>query len=126
MGFLTLRFQGWIAALSGTLLFSISSLADAVVSECSEAALRAALAGGGTVTFACDGTIVLTSTLGIASNTTLDANGHEVTISGGHSVPLLNVGPGVSLTLENLILANGFAAGPGGGPGADGAEGNGG
>ena len=34
-----------------------------VVTNCTEAALRAAMAGGGTVTFACDGTITLASTI---------------------------------------------------------------
>ena len=36
------------------------SFASGVVTNCTDADLRAALQGGGTVTFACDGTIVLT------------------------------------------------------------------
>jgi hypothetical protein len=42
---------------------------EGIVAECTEAALRAALAGGGSVTFACDGVITLTNTLVISTNT---------------------------------------------------------
>ena len=37
--------------------------AEGVVSSCDEASLRAVLTSGGTVTFACAGTIVLTNTV---------------------------------------------------------------
>jgi pectate lyase len=40
------------------------------------------LSGGGTVTFSCSGTITLTSTITIASDTTIDGSGQAVTISG--------------------------------------------
>jgi hypothetical protein len=71
-----------------------------VVTSCDEGALRAALKEGGTVTFACDGIITLTAPLIIQSHTitnsdneivvrrqtTIDAAGHDVTISGGGTV----------------------------------------
>ena len=77
-----------------------------VVTNATEAALNAALVGGGTVTFACDGTITLTSTKIIGTNTVLDATGHRITISGGSSVQLFSVTNG-NLTMFNLTLANG-------------------
>ena len=46
-----------------------------IVRSCTEAALRAAMAGGGTVSFACDGTIPLASTVMVATDTVLDALG---------------------------------------------------
>jgi hypothetical protein len=86
---------------------SITALAGGVVSTCDEASLRAALAGGGTVTFACDGTITLANTLAITNGTVIDASGHGITISGGNAVRLLTVDPGVNLSLIQLTLANG-------------------
>jgi hypothetical protein len=63
--------------------------ASGVVTEPTEAKLRAALTGGGTVTFACDGVIPLASTLVIANDTSLDAVGRSVTLSGSNAVRVL-------------------------------------
>jgi hypothetical protein len=82
-----------------------------VVTNCTEAALRAAIAGGGTVTFACDGTITLTNTITIATDTWLDGSGHRVTISGGNAVRVFEVPANATLTLVNLTIANGAAYG---------------
>ena len=57
--------------------------AGGVVTDCTEAALRTAMIGGGLVTFTCDGTITLTNTLTVSEDTVLDATGRQVTISGG-------------------------------------------
>jgi hypothetical protein len=81
--------------------------AGGVVMNCTEANLRSALLGGGTVTFACDGTVTLTSTLTVYQNTVLDGSGHNVVLSGGSEVRIFNVNLGVQLTLVNLVLANG-------------------
>ena len=51
--------------------------AGGVVSVCDEAHLRAALAGGGTVTFSCSGTITLTATIRILADTTIDGTGQS-------------------------------------------------
>src|ERR1039457_3877799 len=95
--------------------------AGGTVTSCTEASLRAAMAGGGTVTFACDGTITLTNTLSTAVNTLLDGSGHQITISGNHAVPLFYVGTDVTLTLSNLTIADGYSVGAfatsGAGPG---------
>ena len=89
--------------------------AAGVVSTCDEASLTTALAGGGTVTFSCSGTITLTSTKTIASNTTLDGAGQSVTISGNNAVRVFIVNPGVTFNLNNITVANGRVAGNGGG-----------
>ena len=60
--------------------------AGGVVSVCDEAHLLAALAGGGTVTFTCSGTITLTAEITIAADTTIDGSGQTVTISGNNAV----------------------------------------
>lgn len=85
--------------------------AAGTVTDCSETNLRAAIAGGGTVTFACDGTIVLSNSISIDTKTVLDASGHRVTISGNNAVQVFKVGSDGDLTLSNLVIANGRVAG---------------
>jgi hypothetical protein len=86
--------------LSLTLYFALVLPAlTATVSTCDEAGLRAALSGGGTVTFACDGVIALSNTITIANETILDGTGHSITISGGGAVRVFQVSTGVSFTL---------------------------
>jgi hypothetical protein len=83
-----------------------------VVSECTEAALRGAMARGGMVSFGCDGTIVLSNAIVVSSNTVLDGTGHEVAIAG--SGPLgapassqgFYVSSNVTFTAINLTLTN--------------------
>ncbi len=87
---------------------------SSVVTECTEAALRAAMSGGGTVTFACDGTITLASTIMTTTNTVLDAAHHQIAISGGNAVRLFYVSPGVAFCLANLTITNGSASDGGG------------
>ncbi|TAL05013.1 MAG: hypothetical protein EPO07_04340, partial [Verrucomicrobia bacterium] len=91
-----------------------NSVGGGVVSTATESALNSALSGGGTVTFAVDGTITLTSEKNIAADTVLDATGHTVTISGGNSVRMFSVADSTSLTLVHLTLANGRTSTNGG------------
>src|SRR5262249_16970913 len=83
--------------------------------SCTEAALDACLPGGGsfdgTVTFNCGGaaTITVTSTKTISADTTIDG-GSVITISGGGTVEVFVVKSGVTLTGENLTIANGTPA----------------
>lgn len=79
------------------------------MTSCTEANLRAAMAGGGTVTFACDGTILLSNTIGTSVNTVLDGSGHLVTISGGNAVRVFYAGTNAALTLMNLTVSSGRA-----------------
>ena len=78
-----------------------------VVANGTEADLRAAMAGGGLVTFACDSTITLASAITIAINTVLDGTGHQVTISGNNATRVFYVNANVNFTLMNLTIANG-------------------
>lgn len=88
--------------------------AGGVVTVCDEAHLLAALAGGGAVTFACSGTIVLTNTITIAADTTIDGTGQAITISGNHTVGVFIVNPGATLNLNKLTIADGSANDGGG------------
>jgi hypothetical protein len=90
------------------------SHAGGVVAVCDEAHLLAALAGGGTVTFACSGVITLTNTITIAADTTIDGSGQEVTISGNDAVRVFTVNPRVMLALNRFTVADGKFANPGG------------
>ncbi len=90
--------------------------AGGVVTVCDEAHLRAALAGGGTVTFTCSGTITLTAEIVIAADTRIDGSGQEVTISGNNAVRVFRVNSGVEFNLDSLTIANGYiGSGSGGG-----------
>src|SRR5438874_2622731 len=97
--------KGWGYPLTAALLFLLQPLAysGGAVTNCDDPAnLAAALAGGGTVTFECGGTITLTHPITIAADTTLDGTGQSPTISGGNAVRLFNVNPGVTFTIINL------------------------
>jgi hypothetical protein len=88
-------------------VISLTRLAHAggVVTSLTEAAFRAALTGGGTVTFTNDGTVTLGQQVVINHVTTINANGHNVVISGSNGVALFEVSS--NLTLTGLTLANG-------------------
>lgn len=81
--------------------------AGGTVATCNEASLLTALNGGGTVTFTCDGTITLSATISISANTTLDATGHTVTLSGNNALRILSLNSGITLTLQNVNFSNG-------------------
>jgi hypothetical protein len=81
--------------------------------SCTEAALNAALAAGGSVTFNCGTspvTITVTSQKTIAVDTNIDGGG-LITLSGGLTtgVFVVNSPTGATLTLGNLIIANGYS-----------------
>src|SRR5262249_62322584 len=83
--------------------------------SCSEGALEACLPGGGSfdgsVTFSCGGaaTITVTSTKTISTDTAIDG-GNVITISGGNAVGVFSVNSGVTFTVDNLTIANGYAS----------------
>ena len=96
-------------AIAGLLLLPLAAWSGGVVTTCTESNLRTAMAGGGTVTFACAGTIKLTSTITNAVNTTLDASGRQITISGGNAVRVFYIATNTTFTLVNLAVADGNA-----------------
>jgi hypothetical protein len=102
----------WVrGAVALLLLLPLTAGAGGVVTNCTEAALRAAMAGGGVVTYACDGTIFLAHTITNEINTRIDASGRQVSISGSNAVRLFCVTTNVSLTVVGLTLADGFSQG---------------
>jgi predicted outer membrane repeat protein len=89
---------------------------DGTPASCTEAALNAALAGGGNVTFNCGGpaTITLTSLKTITQNTSIDGGG-VITISGGLTTGLFYAPAPASLALSNVTLHNAYTASSDGG-----------
>jgi hypothetical protein len=102
-----LRQSGKHALAVLMIVLALAVRAGGVVTIPTEANLRAAIAGGGLVTFTCDGTITLTSTITNEVNTALDASGHQITISGNDSVRVFFVNSNVSFTALNLTIVNG-------------------
>lgn len=88
--------------------------AGGVVKTCNAASLLAALSGGGTVTFACSGTITVPATITIFMDTTIDGSGQNVTISGGGKVEVFLVNALITLNLDHLTVADGTDEGYGG------------
>lgn len=102
-----------LLVIIGSLSFERTTYAAGVVNTCDQSHLVAAIAGGGgggNVTFNCNGTIALSSTIIISSNTTIDGTGHHVTVDGQGSYQLFHVNASTALTLKNLTLANGHSA----------------
>jgi fibronectin-binding autotransporter adhesin len=95
-------------SLTSILIFlAVLSWAGGVVNSPDEQSLRAALTGGGSVTFGVDGAIAVTSPLVISNNTSIDATGHSVVITGSNAVQIFQVTSGIQLGLLNLTIANG-------------------
>src|SRR5579859_7256657 len=101
----------YVMVLCLALSMSGNAFAGGTVTNCTEADLRAVLAGGGNVKFGCGGTLSLANTLEIATDTLIDANGYAVTIDGGSSVRLLEVSTNVNLEIRGVTMANGFVVG---------------
>ena len=101
-----------ILALITALPFSGHSAG--VVSTPTLAAFNSALSGGGAVTFSCGGTITVTNPESITANTTIDATGQNIVISGGTSSQIFTVSSGVNLTLNTLIISGGYTRTNGG------------
>ncbi len=91
------------------LLTRQTARADTVITDClTDSQLTTALASGGTITFNCPtSTIPWSSTKIINVNATIDG-GNTITFDGGHGYRLFQVNSGVTLTLKNLTLINGY------------------
>ena len=97
-----------------TVALPLVSHGGGVVSTPTLAAFNSALSGGGAVTFSCDGTITVTGPETISANSTIDASGHNVIISGGISNQIFRVNSGVNLALTGLIIDGGYTRTNGG------------
>jgi polymorphic membrane protein len=87
--------------------------------SCTQAALNAALAGGGTVTFNCGAgaVIPITSTKTLTGTTTIDGTVQSIVLDGGGTTRLFNTSyqfSSFTLTFRGLTLRNGFASDFGG------------
>ena len=99
-------FLGWFAVPA----FAAGVVGTGTPGSCTEAALNAALAGGGTVTFNCGSpvTIPITVQKRLTASTTIDGgNNTLVTLDGGASTRHFVTNDNVSLTIRNLTLRNG-------------------
>src|SRR5258708_1665066 len=89
-----------------------SAQASGTVTNCSSydgsGGLRAALAAGGNVTFACSGTVIVPEMI-IGVDTSLDATGQSVTLSGDHTNRVFCVNSGITLNLKSLVIRDGLA-----------------
>jgi hypothetical protein len=105
----------FVFALVATLLsVSTEAVTDAhvsqtIVTDCSEAGLRAALANGGLITLSCGTTpvtITLAAELQVTKDTIIDGS-DLVTISGGKVTRVFHTGNYVAFTLQNITVSNG-------------------
>jgi len=117
-----LRLSGRARAVICTLAVSLGAgraqaagvVGDGTPQSCTEAALVARLAGGGTVTFNCGAPVVIpiTSAKTIASTTTIDGSGQAITLDGGVATRFFQTtfdfSP-ITITLRSLTLRNGRA-----------------
>src|SRR5258707_47454 len=81
--------------------------AGGVVTQLTQANLKAAAVGGGQVTFSVDGVIIITSPLLFTDNTTIDATGHDITLDAMGNVRLAAVFADVTVNLKGLKLYKG-------------------
>src|SRR5690242_15076640 len=99
--------RGMLASCGVAVLLALGQLlarADSVVTTTSAADLQAALYNGGTVTLNFDGTVSLSTPLNLLTNTTIDASGHNVTITGNNSVQMMTVPSGITCSITNLTI----------------------
>ena len=108
-------------ALLGLIVLSLATFlpaaarADAILNECSQLALESALGVGGLITVNCDGTLVLSNSVTVAHDATLNATGHRLTITSltgtnaASTTRLFLVNPLVHFSLVNVTLTGGRA-----------------
>src|SRR5512147_226314 len=100
-------------ALPPSSVFAGGVVGTGTPASCTEAALNAALAGGGTVTFDCgSGAVVIpvTSTKVLSRSTTIDGTGQNVTLDGGGTTKMFlttyQLESGLDLVFRRLTLRN--------------------
>jgi hypothetical protein len=88
--------------------------AGGIVATPTEAALRDAMFGGGSVVFACDGAIPITSSITNTVDVVLDGSGHEVILTASNATRIFFVATNVNCTLKHLTITNGQSTNGGG------------
>lgn len=87
-----------------------SARAEGTVSNCSPASLSAAVKGGGTVLFNCDGAIALSESIVITRDTVMDGAGRNVTLAAPtNGTRIFRVKSGVQFVLRNVTVSGGRA-----------------
>src|SRR5690349_17150891 len=100
----------WMLACSCLFLCHPLAHADTNITDCTDSPdLRAALSAGGVVTFDCDGPITLTDSITITKDTILIGSENSTMFSGDNAFRLFNVNTGVTFTVLNLTLSDGFS-----------------
>jgi hypothetical protein len=91
------------------------TVGDGTPASCTDAALLAALIGGGTISFDCGANPhnIIASTYVIATDTVIDGGG-RITLNGEDLRQVFIVASAASLTLDNLTIAHGGWPGNGG------------
>ena len=79
------------------------------VLDCDRVAFFRTVRSGGYYAFAGDAVIIITNSLVVSNDVTIDATGHDVVLSGGHTNRLFKVNPGVRCSLVGLTIADGKA-----------------
>jgi hypothetical protein len=90
-----------------------SVVGDGTPASCTQAALRAAVAKGGSITFACGGkaTIPINAEISVNAPTVIDGEG-TITLDGGGISRIFHLQAFQSLSVRNLRFINGFAGQP--------------
>lgn len=98
--------------------FALDAYAGGVVTVCNrfgseleEGTLSWALAGGGTVTFNCNGTIIVAPEIRIEADTRIDATGRNVVLSGGNANSVFWIWAEKKLDLIGLTITKGAVYG---------------
>ena len=81
-----------------------------IVSVPTQESLLAALQGGGDVSFNCNGTITLTNTIEISTDTRIDAGNQSIKISGGDTCRVFHIASNVTCTIKGITISNGRAS----------------
>ncbi len=109
------RFAGWNGDLTGssnsiaiTMNTNKSVVAIFELISQDENQFRDAIASGGAIQFGADTKIVLTKTIEITNEVTLDGQDHLITISGGNSLRLFNIKGNGSFTASHITFADGW------------------
>ena len=80
-----------------------------IIDDEAEAQFLSVIGGGGSHIFQADFSVTLTNTVVVSHDTLLDGNRHDVKVSGGGTVRLFHVLPGVTLTLIDMNLGLGLS-----------------
>jgi hypothetical protein len=114
----------WGRAYAGAMLLAaaLSARGSQVLTNADAEALASAVAKGGDIVLAFDGTVNLSHELVVVTNTTIDGTGHSVVLDAGGLTRHLLITNAPTVQIINLTLINGRAVGAAGGTNQSGAD----